>query len=189
VLSKILTHKFAALPPNFWPARMRAYPWQRALVALQSYGLAAKGAAPKLWSVFTNNLNVLFLDALRKIDPETAGRAEEYLINSGPLNGARFGYTRTELTNGLELIAGGIIHTEIPFKTNRCLSKAELLDPKTGKWTETGEMRTARFDHKATLLPDGKVLVAGGSDIKNNGVSSDELYDPATGSWNTITNK
>ena len=160
-----------------------SYPWQRALVALQSYGPAAKGAVPKLWSVFTNNLNVLFLDALRKIDPETAGRAEEYLINSGPLNGARCAYSRTLLTNGSELIAGGYFHREIPDVSNNVISTAQLLDTNTGKWKETSEMHTARSHHAAVLLPNGKVLVVGGSDKQFHDLSSAELYDPTTGTW------
>ena len=37
--------------------------------------------------------------------------------------------------------------------------------------------------HTATLLPNGKVLVAAGGDGLGGILSSAELYDPATGSW------
>jgi N-acetylneuraminic acid mutarotase len=43
-------------------------------------------------------------------------------------------------------------------------------------------MTTARRDHTATLLPNGKVLVAGGLS-GNQFLSSAELYDSATGTW------
>src|SRR6266480_340416 len=41
----------------------------------------------------------------------------------------------------------------------------------------TGSLATARNGHTATLLPNGKVLVAGG------GNNSAELYDPVSGTW------
>jgi hypothetical protein len=44
-------------------------------------------------------------------------------------------------------------------------------------WVSTGSMAVARSGHTATLLPDGKVLVAGGA------TASAELYDPARGRW------
>ena len=59
---------------------------------------------------------------------------------------------------------------------------ATLLDPAGGSWTTTGRLTIARFDHTATLLPDGKVLVAGGQGRPGD-LASSELYDPATRTW------
>jgi Kelch motif protein len=52
----------------------------------------------------------------------------------------------------------------------------------SGAWAPTGAMRSARDGHIAALLPNGNVLVAGGT---NNGVglSSAELYKPIAGTW------
>ena len=45
----------------------------------------------------------------------------------------------------------------------------------------TGSLNTARRDHTATLLSNGKVLVAGG--YNGSLLASAELYDPASGTW------
>jgi N-acetylneuraminic acid mutarotase len=50
------------------------------------------------------------------------------------------------------------------------------------KWCRTGELATARDDHTATLLPTGKVLVAGGAD-RNGALIGAEVYDPDAGTW------
>ena len=53
-----------------------------------------------------------------------------------------------------------------------------------GTWSSTGSMATARQYHSATLLPGGKVLVAGGYGSSGY-LSSAELYDPAVGTWSS----
>jgi hypothetical protein len=52
-----------------------------------------------------------------------------------------------------------------------------------GVFAYTGNLVTAREQYTATLLPNCKVLVAGGSDNNNNVLASAELYDPASGTW------
>jgi hypothetical protein len=44
----------------------------------------------------------------------------------------------------------------------------------------TGSLAMARADHTATLLPNGKMLVAGGTE-GNSAFANAELYDPASG--------
>ena len=61
---------------------------------------------------------------------------------------------------------------------------SQLYDPATGSWTATGAMVTPRYGGGAPiLLPDGRVLVAGGLGLLDNALDSAELYDPATGTW------
>ncbi|MBV9957437.1 MAG: tandem-95 repeat protein, partial [Acidobacteria bacterium] len=54
------------------------------------------------------------------------------------------------------------------------------------RWLMTGSLNTGRAGHTATLLLNGKVLVAGGSSSSGTLFNSAELYDPATGTW-TLT--
>src|SRR2546428_3835784 len=53
----------------------------------------------------------------------------------------------------------------------------------SGVFVGTGSLATGRFSHTATLLPNGKVLVAGGIGTGGGPPSSAELYDPNSGTW------
>ncbi|MDN5764388.1 MAG: hypothetical protein L0H96_00945 [Humibacillus sp.] len=65
--------------------------------------------------------------------------------------------------------------------TGATLLAAATASPTTG-WARTSPMTTARVDHAATRLADGRVLVAGGVNT-GAALSSSELYNPATGTW------
>ena len=59
---------------------------------------------------------------------------------------------------GKVLVAGG----DSGSFSSGLLANAELYDPDTGTFSPAGNMSTLRHQHTATLLTNGKVLVAGG---------------------------
>jgi galactose oxidase-like protein len=104
---------------------------------------------------------------------------------TGAMLEARTSHSATLLLDGRVLVAGGV-GSDTGESFANILGSAELYDPSTGQWTATGDMLGVRVGHTATLLPDGKVLVAGGgssSDGDGGPLATAELYDPATGLW------
>ncbi|NMO20668.1 kelch-like protein [Pyxidicoccus fallax] len=100
---------------------------------------------------------------------------------TGSMTQTRHDHTATLLTDGTVLVSGGVVDDDIwepggdvAYKT------AEVYDPVTGTWSVTGSMAEGRANHTATRLPDGRVLVVGGS---SDHLPTAELYDPATGTW------
>jgi hypothetical protein len=104
---------------------------------------------------------------------------------TGSLNEARAGNTATLLPNGEVLVAGSY-DDNCPSDDCPSLGSAELYDPATGIWSNTGNLNVGRSGHTATLLANGKVLVAGGYSIGY--LSSAELYDPDIGTWRITAN-
>jgi len=104
---------------------------------------------------------------------------------TGTMSVPRQEHTATLLPNGKVLIAGGV---KWAFPTTFYAS-AEIYDPATGQFTLTGTMNSPHVDHTATLLSNGKVLVASGEgstnpDASNQQItSSAELYDLSTGTF------
>ncbi len=99
---------------------------------------------------------------------------------TGSLATARQRHTTTLLPTGKVLVAAGFSSTG----GFNIFNSAELYDPAVGAWTVTGSLATARYDHTASLLPNGKLLVAGGNAGGSYPVNV-ELYDAATGTWTT----
>jgi hypothetical protein len=92
-------------------------------------------------------------------------------------------HTATLLPNGLVLIAGGDYFTGGPGAGfTGTTAGAELYDPEAGTFTATGSMTVPRNFHTATMLPGGKVLIAGGANAGVVFVSA-ELYDAEAGTF------
>jgi hypothetical protein len=82
--------------------------------------------------------------------------------------------TATLLLDGRVLVVGGADQTGMVIS-----SDAELYDPATGKFSETGQTIEPAWYHTATRLPDGRVLVITSDDLTVGAHS--QIYDPATG--------
>jgi hypothetical protein len=89
--------------------------------------------------------------------------------------------------NGKVLVVGG---GDPPTNT------AEVIDlnASTPAWRQVASMAFARRQLNATLLPDGKVLVTGGTsgpgfNNKNTPVFAAEMWDPATETWATMASQ
>jgi len=101
---------------------------------------------------------------------------------TGAMIVARSDASATLLPDGRVLIVGGNAATPASPPQGVALASAELFDPATGRFTATGSLRTERYSHAATLLADGRVLVAGGANGIGQALST-ELYDPETGTF------
>jgi N-acetylneuraminic acid mutarotase len=116
---------------------------------------------------------------------------------TGAMITPRANHTATLLRDGTVLVVGGYC----PGRTRGCpelspggaidpdgaITLAEIYDPHTGVWTATGSMATARYLQSATLLDDGRVLVAGAEHGMPDAIlPTTEIYDPATNAWQMV---
>ena len=91
--------------------------------------------------------------------------ATETFTPTGSMESARSGHTATLLQDGKVLVLGGTVYVSISIgKSLQSLGTAEIFDPISGTFSQTGSLGTARTAHTATLLNNGKVLVTGGLD-------------------------
>lgn len=120
-----------------------------------------------------------FSDSAELFDPGAGTWAEVAKMPT-----LRAEHTATLLGDGTVLIAGGHDGPQTP-----ALRDALLFDPKAGTWATVPRlMGTGRAAHTATLLRDGTVVLAGGSEARDHGgggrpLRSTELFDPAAGDW------
>ena len=101
--------------------------------------------------------------------------------STGPaMNEARYVPTLTRLKNGKYLVTGG--YNGMGATATAEIYDPTVTDPLVNPWSYAAPMQAARYTHTATLLPDGRILVAGGYD-NSWGVGSAEVYDPVANTW------
>ncbi len=109
----------------------------------------------------------------------------------------RYAQTSTQLVNGDVLITGGFTYdksTCSDMDPSPAVNSAELYNHSAGSFQLTGSMAEQRGGHTATLLTDGKVLIAGGGKTDEgpsqlgDGLSSAEVFDQATGAFTVVGN-
>ncbi|WP_438029549.1 kelch repeat-containing protein [Sorangium sp. So ce233] len=103
-----------------------------------------------------------------------------------PMIDDRSSSTATVLPDGRVLVAGGDRHDVIDGVGHwSTIDSAEVFDPVSGMWSPIPPMRAARYGHTASLLADGRVLVAGGGGARPT-LDSAEVFDPASGVWRSV---
>lgn len=120
------------------------------------------------------------LDTTELFDPLTG-----IFSAAAPMADARLDHTATLLADGSVLIAGGRVPNPGTF-TFTFLATSEIYHPDTDDFTSTGPMNSPRSIQTATLLANGKVLIAGGFNDNNSSQATSELYDPGTQTF-TVT--
>ena len=130
----------------------------------------------------------------------------QHWTSSGESLFPRIGHSVTTLKNGMILVVGGQIPIEKsnqnplllcenpdetvpsvgPTKRYYCedgaVTLTEIYDPVNDSWKKSSALLTSRWGHTATLLDDGRVLVAGGKNNSSPAVES-EIFDPDTETW------
>jgi hypothetical protein len=115
-----------------------------------------------------------FLQTAELYDPQT-GR----FSSTGAMSVPRESHTTTLLPEGRVLVTGGHVGHEEDL---RLYASAELYDPATGRFTRADNMTVPRHKHDAVGLANGRVLIVGGADERDDPRAFDaaEIYDPDT---------
>jgi N-acetylneuraminic acid mutarotase len=112
-----------------------------------------------------------------------AAHAQGTFSPAASLLTARYWHSATLLLDGKVLVVGG--HNDHIIVSPPVVGSSELYDPSSNKWSDAGTPFPATELNAATLLPDGRVLVAGGRDWTGHPVAFSEIYTPSTNAWSS----
>ncbi len=131
---------------------------------------------------------------------DTASGKHELL--PGTMAESRAFHNTVKLQDGRFMVMGGI---QGPYGSGanhytKVLRSAEIYDPVAGTWSAAANMSSYRAAATATVLPDGRVLIAGGTegnnshdvadvaDLLGTALRTTEIYNPATNTWTSGPN-
>ena len=123
-----------------------------------------------------------FLETAELYDPQT-GRFSAV----GAMSVPRESHTTTLLSDGRVLVVGGHVGREEDL---RLYASAELYDPATGRFARANDMTLPRHKHDAVGLANGRVLIVGGADEREDPRAFDtaEIYNPETNAFRRTGN-
>jgi hypothetical protein len=178
--------------------RTRGLAWRLALIGMVAViGLTGCGSSTTAPTASGQSAQpaTAIPTATQTVSPSPTPAPIPQFVATGSTHTARMDATATLLQNGKVLIAGGSSSnggTDALGSHGLIFASAELYDPATGKFTTTGSMSVRRVHHTATLLKDGRVLIAGGFTCSStlacnnadvNALASAEIYNPKTGKF------
>ena len=100
-----------------------------------------------------------------------------------PMHAARPTPTAVRLHDGRVLIVGGIAHPPDATAPAPSPEQAEIYDPAPNAWSFAGAGLRPLNERAVTLMPDGSVLVSGGSTEFDFATTDAELFDPQANTW------
>jgi N-acetylneuraminic acid mutarotase len=150
------------------------------IVALAISGCGGGTASPSAGVSAATGSPVASPSAVVSAAPSASPRPNGVFSSTGSMVAERDQWAMsTLLADGRVLVTGGVDYSVLdsPY-----LSSAEIYDPATGVWSKTGSMTKGRGGHTATLLKNGKVLIAGSCDNDKTA----ELFDPGTNKFSSL---
>lgn len=95
----------------------------------------------------------------------------------------RYLHSATTLADGRVLVTGGWRHSGLPAYVPP-LGESQIYDASANAWTSAASLNTARAQHAAAALADGRVLVVGG--LNHAPLAATEIYDPSSDTWTKV---
>ena len=182
----------ATLVPGMLEVRIGIGVAKAAVPLTNLVAVILRGAAPPVTVTIAYNGGIAAVPtatptAAAQATPPPSALELRRFESTGSMLSAQLDATATLLPDGKVLVAGGCgAQGGRPVG----LDTAELYDPSSGTFTIIGRMVTPHCGAGAVLLPNGKVLIAGGdsynagsSTIKNTPIDSAEVFDEQTGTF------